>query len=377
MVLTTPETLAYLESNIRPIIAHLASPPTVVKLYSKGRQRFLYKLTSCPAPESVLPPPQLGRKLWGIEFASPLFNAAGMFKNGEGYDLCHSQGAGAYLAGTTTANPRKGNEKNNIPLPFVPYPSSHAASNWLGLPNDGDEVIADRISRIKKHPGCPLGVSVMGSPDFEARTKLAKLIEGMKRYLAAGADFIEINESCPNTAHGALQGEGLPERLEAIKAQVLDQRTRTLPVIVKFSNDTAPEQVAYILTLLMKLGYDGVNFGNSSTAYDKYLSQIAPAEQKLYSFFTQTFGGGLTGRPLKDSSLRLVRDCSDFLAKEKPSREFHVIRTGGVETANDVAASLAAGASLVQWFTGYFETFARSGHKLYQRVYSELPPAQA
>jgi len=49
--------------------------------------------------------------LWGIKFRQPLFNAAGMFKTGDGYKLAVAQGAGAFLAGTSTQNSRKGNIK--------------------------------------------------------------------------------------------------------------------------------------------------------------------------------------------------------------------------------------------------------------------------
>ncbi|MEO1082782.1 MAG: hypothetical protein AAFY88_00925 [Acidobacteriota bacterium] len=52
---------------------------------------------------------------------------------------------------------------------------------------------------------------------------------------------------------------------------------------------------------------------------------------------------------------------------------YHIIRVGGVEDAQDVADSLAAGASLVQWYTGYFEAFGRDGHRLYTRLYRDIP----
>ena len=308
--------------------------------------------------------------MWGIEFRSPIFNAAGLFKNGEGYSLVAREGAGAYLAGTATANPRAGNEREGIRLAFSPYPRSGAASNWLGLPNDGDEVIAGRLSAIAKVRGCPVGISVMGSPDYEGSERLNRLIAGMHRYLAANADFLELNESCPNTVHGKPQDEALRSRLEAIRDGFLSRRPgeRPFPVIVKFSNDTPLEQVPELLKLLLELGFDGVNFGNTSVDYARHRNSIHEGERRLYDFFSTTFGGGVSGRPVKKDSLALVQGAKEYLNLHPPGREFHIIRTGGIENGSDVRESLAAGASLVEWYTGYFELFSKHGYGTYQKL---------
>jgi dihydroorotate dehydrogenase len=58
-------------------------------------------------------------------------------------------------------------------------------------------------------------------------------------------------------------------------------------------------------------------------------------------------------------------------------REFHLVRTGGVEGAEDVRLSLDAGASLVQWYTAYFEAFALHGDDLYRILYEELLQSEA
>ena len=54
------------------------------------------------------------------------------------------------------------------------------------------------------------------------------------------------------------------------------------------------------------------------------------------------------------------------------SNSLPIIRTGGVATARDLYDSLEAGASLVQWYTGHFEEFARLGHRLYQEMWDAL-----
>lgn len=358
-------TLARLEQYVRPFMTR-RTPQKVISTYSKGRLDFLTKFKE-ELPEKVYTPPtHFQQMLWGLRFQSPIMNSAGMFKNAEGYDIVLRQGAGAYLGGTSTWNARDGNSKEGIHLPFVPYPRSHSASNWLGLPNDGDIINSQRVLEMTHVEGCPIGWSLMGSPDFHGEEKLANLVKGMKLYEQAGVDFLEINESCPNTAHS--QEEGLAQRLGYIKDNFLNKRQRQLPVIVKFSNDTPVEQIPKLMDLLFEQGYSGVNFGNTSTAYAKRKEMIHPKEHALFDYFTTHFGGGLSGKPLKESSLELCVKAVEYLKAGKPTQEFHVIRTGGIETTNDVKESLQAGISLVQWFTGYFENFAKYGHRLYEKI---------
>jgi len=361
-------TLASWESKLRPLLTRLP-PQTVVSKYSSGRLNFLKKLNEEVLSETYTPPEDLSRELWGIRFRSPIMNAAGMFKNGECYEMVARQGAGAYLGGTGTWNSRTGNEKNGIYLPFVPYPKSHSASNWLGLPNDGDEVNSQRAAQLERIADTPVCWSIMGSPDFQGEEKLKYLVDGMKLYERAGVDLIEINESCPNTAHGRPQDDDMANRLRYLKEHFLDQRTRKVPVVAKFSNDTEVEQLPALLDIVFELGYDGANFGNTSTTYAKRKERIDPSEAKLFDFYTQTFGGGVSGKPLRESSLELASRAVEYVKAGPPSQEFHVIRTGGVETWDDIQQSERAGISLNQWYTGYFENFATHGHDVYKQLF--------
>lgn len=371
-------TLARWDYRFRPFIIKCIAPKDAVGLYSWGRIYFLDRLKDkrlSQAKAGYRPPENFSRVLWGIKFRTSLINAAGVFKNGECYDLMAYQGAGGYLGGTGTWNARRGNEKDGIYLPFVPYPRSHAASNWLGLPNDGDEKNAMRASGIVHASAdsflhCPVGWSVMGSPDLEGERKLARLAEAMRLYDKAGVDFLEMNESCPNTGEGTPQNNDLANRLRYIKENFLDRRERRLPVVVKFSNDTEIEQVPPLLDLLFELGFDGVNFGNTSINYSVMREKIHHSEQNLYDFFVSNFGGGVSGAPLKEKSLALCARAVEYRKAGPPAHEFHIIRTGGIEGFKDVKESEAAGISLNQWFTGYWESFARYGHDVYRHFFN-------
>ncbi len=361
--------LARWERRLRRWLTRLP-PETVVREYSAGRLGFLERLREEVVQTPFTPPEELKRELWGIPFRSPIMNAAGMFKNGDCYAMVANQGAAAYHGGTGTWNGRTGNDKNGIHLPFVPYPKSGAGSNWLGLPNDGDELNARKATFLERVAGTPIGWSVMGSPDLQGEEKLRHLVKSMILYEKAGVDFLEINESCPNTGHGKPQDDDLANRLRYIKTHFLDRRERRLPVIVKFSNDTELEQLPALLDLVFKCGYDGVNFGNSSTKYTLRREKIAEKERALYDYFTQTFGGGITGRPLKESSLELAARAVEYTKAGPPAQEFHVIRTGGIESWNDIQASEAAGIKLNQWYGGYFENFALHGHAVYKELFA-------
>lgn len=363
------ETLARWEGRLRPLLVALPAP-WVVRIYSGARARVLARLAA-ERPEPYRPPAELGRTLWGLRFRAPLGNAAGMFKNGHGYELAARQGAGYFLAGTTTSTPRRGNRAHGVALPFAPYPRSGAASNWLGLPNDGDQVVAGRLARLERVEGCPVGASVAGCPELAPDERLAALVVGLELYQSAGVDFLEINESCPNTGEAAPPESELYRRLERLAEGFLARRRRNLPVIVKFSVDTRPEQVPGLVDTLIGLGYDGVDFGNTSAEPDRHEPAIAPSERRLYRHFTARFGGGVSGRPLKAASFGLARAAAGHLAAHPAAREFHVVRTGGIESAADLAASEAAGVALDGWYTAYFEAFARQGHGLYRALFED------
>ncbi len=371
--LLNTEFLARWDEVLRPLLVRL--PPRLpVQLYSAGRSRFLAATVRRPPPPHE-PAPELRRELWGLTFRSPLGNAAGMFKNGEGYSLSAAQGAGWYLAGTTTSRPRRGNRRGWITHPFTPYPRSGAASNWLGLPNRGDAVVAKRLGKIVRVAGCPVGASVAAAPELEGDEALEALVTGMGHHARAGVDFLEVNESCPNTEEGSGPKGDLHRRLGFLKRGFLECRQprpetgRTVPVILKLSLDTRPEQVDELVAMLIELGFDGVNFGNTSIDYPRWRTSIAPTERRLYDYFTGRFGGGVSGRPLKTLSLDLARRAA---RASSGAGAFHVLRTGGVESSADVVESEAAGVALVGWYTGYFAAFGRDGHDLYRRIYEGI-----
>lgn len=349
-------------------VVDLLSESQQVKIASAGRKLFMQQFACQKIAKPVIPADELALDLWGINFRSPIMNSAGMFKNGEAYDVVAALGAGAYIGGTSTANPRSGNSKHGINLPFITFPRSEVAINWLGLPNLGDEILAQKIITPQKIAGCPIGWSLMRSPDFTEAEGLNKLIASLWKYHDnAQIDFIEINESCPNVKNG---GGSIIPRLEIISREFLAKRSRHLPVVVKLSNDLTYESVEQIIDALVRLNFDGINLGNTSTNYGLMRSRLLPEEKELYDYFTHEFGGGVSGSCLKDNSLQLCTIAAERLAQLKPVQEFHIIRSGGVNCWEDVRQSQQHGAKLSQWYTGFFSQYNKLGNQVYCNLYS-------
>lgn len=374
--MTFTEQIAYLDSLLRPKLLAL-HPYLCTAAYTYGRKFFLHSLISEVPPKMITMPDECERELWGIKFQSPLFNAAGMFKSGKGYIQCAYQGAGAFLTGTTTQEERAGNFKMLLKHPFVPYSQAGASSNWMGLPNEGHKKVARRIQEIEKRKGCPVGASIAAQPEHKESEALSGVLEGLRIYEKAGADFIEINESCPNVKHSSVEhssdiDDRLINRLEQISSAFLKKRNRRFPVILKLSNDTNPEQLPALLDCLLELKFDGLNLGNTSTDYNKISEKMSNDEKRVFHYFSSNFGGGISGRPLREKSLKLVRTANEYLKGRKSNSEFHIISVGGIEKQSDFIESELAGASICQWFTGYFENFSRNGYNTYKYFFEEL-----
>lgn len=368
--MTLIELIARTEFAVRHL-TRFVPPALTVRAFTAGRNEFLSRLASdCPTPV-YNPPTLLGVDAWGLHFRMPIWNAAGMFKNGRGYEMVARQGAGGFVAGTTTSRPRKGNIASGIAWPSTQYAYSHSASNWMGLPNEGHFAVAMRLQQVDRQPGCPLGASVSAEPGLDGAHAIPELIEGMRRYEGAGVDYIELNESCPNvpghTGSSQLDA-GLLHRLDAVANGFLLSRPRRLPVVVKLSTDTVLDQIPQVVRELVDRGFDGVILGNTSTQYELHRAYIDERDRKLFDYFTKTYGGGLSGAILRASSLQTCTHAINAVRAIAPSKEFHVIRCGGVMSAADIVESQARGILLHQWYVGYFEGFAEHGHGVYRAL---------
>lgn len=370
--MTIIELIAKTEFAVRPIIA-LIPPSLTVRAFTAGRNAYLPRFAHDVPSRSFVPPAEYAVTAWGMRFQLPVWNAAGMFKSGAGYAMAAAEGAGAFVAGTSTSRPRRGNIDGRIVGPSTQYPFSHSASNWMGLPNAGHAAVAQKLAKEKRIDGCPMGISVGAEPGLDDAIAVPELIEGMRRFDDVGVDYIELNESCPNVQghaqHSALD-EALLRRLDAVAATFLQQRKRRLPVVVKLSTDTAHEQIPALVAALVERGFDGMILGNTSTRYADLRPRVHEKDRSMFDYFTTRYGGGISGALLTAASLSSCAVAVNAVQALAPSHEFHVIRCGGVMTPADIEASRRIGVLLNQWYVGFFEGFAQHGHDVY-RVLSE------
>jgi dihydroorotate dehydrogenase len=267
-------------------------------------------------------------RLFGIDFPNPVGLAAGMDKNAEVLQAWEALGFGFVEAGTVTAKAQPGNDK---PRCFR-YPRQHALINRMGFNNEGAESVALRLAGEKsagRWPTIPVGMNI-------GKSKVTPLEEAASdyafsfRHLLPFGDYFVVNVSSPNTP-GLRQLQDR-DALAAIVRTLRDIDARK-PLLVKIAPDLTDDAVREMARFAVEEKLDGLIATNTTLDHS-----AVPKEAD------QT--GGLSGAPLRSRStdvLRLLREETDL----------PIIASGGIMSADAAKEKLAAGASLVQIYTGF------------------------
>jgi dihydroorotate dehydrogenase len=164
------------------------------------------------------------------------------------------------------------------------------------------------------------------------------------RAVAGVADYVVVNVSSPNTPglRDLQATDRLRPVLEAVRAALDDSQagTRRVPLLVKIAPDLAGDDIDAIADLAVELGLDGIIATNTTIARDGLASPAAEV--------AAAGAGGLSGPPLRDRSLAVLRRLHD-----RAGDRLVLIAAGGIETPDDAWDRLAAGATLVQAYTGF------------------------
>lgn len=279
------------------------------------------------------PHPSLKVRALGLEFGSPFGLAAGFDKEGLGVQALGQLGFGHVEVGTLTARAQSGNERPRM----FRLIADRAVINRMGFNNDGAPAAAPRLAIEHSRRVRPIiGANVGKSRVVEVDDAIDDYLEST-RLLAPVSDYLVVNVSSPNTP--GLRGLQELERLAPLLAAVRDA-AGTTPVLVKIAPDLADEEVRRIAELTSELRLAGVIATNTTISREGLSSGRAAVER--------IGAGGLSGAPLRARSLEVLR----LLRAHLPAQSC-VISVGGVETAADVAERLAAGATLVQGYTGF------------------------
>ena len=279
------------------------------------------------------PDPSLQVQALGLTFSSPFGIAAGFDKNAVGVRGLAALGFGHVEVGTVTAIPQDGNPKPRL----FRLIADRAVINRMGFNNEGADAAARRLARLRRGaPDTVIGVNIGKSRVVDVENATADYVASATR-LAPLADYLAVNVSSPNTPglRGLQAVETLAPLLRAVRAA-----SGETPLLVKIAPDLSDEEIVAIANLAVDEGLAGIIAHNTTVSRDGLTTDAATV--------AQIGAGGLSGAPLKERSLQVLR-----LVRSAVPEEFCVIAVGGVETPSDVQERLEAGATLVQGYTAF------------------------
>lgn len=291
-------------------------------------------------------------KFCNVSFRNPVGLAAGMDKNAHCLLGWQNMGFGFAEVGTVTALPQPGNPKPRL----FRLVDQGALYNRMGFNNDGAIVIAKRIAQQRKDSNLqiPIGVNIGKSavvPLENAADDYAASFDS----LADIADYIVVNVSSPNT-----KGLRDLQKKDAL-AHILDvignknaKRNSQRPILLKIAPDLETEEAINICQNALESGVEGLIISNTTI--------------QSFGLNLPKGGGGLSGKPLFESSTKLLSDIREAVG-DKPL----IIGSGGVMSAKDAQSKIKSGANLVQLYSGLVYGGPSIVGKCVQAVTSPLP----
>ena len=277
---------------------------------------------------------RLNRELFGLTFKNPVGIAAGFDKNAILLNELEDFGFGFVEIGTVTPRPQEGNPKKRL----FRLKKDQGLINRMGFNNQGVDAIANRLNgkttrliiggNIGKNTATPNEES---KPDF---------IENFTK-LHAHVDYFVVNVSCPNVGETAkLQDKDF--LVDLLLSLILENKKFEIqrPILLKIAPDLNRIQLDEVIEIVMESEIDGIIASNTSVSRN----DLKTTDEELKAIGN----GGLSGLPIRDKSTEVIR----YLA-EKSNKAFPIIGVGGIHSAQDALDKIAAGADLVQIYTGF------------------------
>jgi dihydroorotate dehydrogenase len=270
----------------------------------------------------------------GITFKNPVGLAAGADKNGDCLEGMSALGFGFLEVGTVTPRPQAGNPKPRL----FRLPEYQAIINRMGFNNKGIDYLLEQVKH-SAYTGV-LGINIGKNADTPIENALDDYLIGLRKAYSM-ASYVTINISSPNTKNlrQLQQGDELKKLISTMKEEQLKlqiQHGRYVPLVLKIAPDLTSEEIRNITNLLIEFAIDGVIATNTTISRDKIAGHLLANET-----------GGLSGAPVKERATEVVRLLATELHGKLP-----IIAAGGIISASDAQEKIAAGASLVQIYTG-------------------------
>ena len=312
--------------SMNPETAHNLTLPWLRRAAALG----LTSLIAKPQPDP--------RSVMGITFPNPVGLAAGLDKDGAYIDGLAAMGFGSIEIGTVTPRAQAGNPKPRM----FRLPAANAIINRMGFNNGGVDAFVSNVqaSRFYQDKQGVLGLNIgknADTPIERAAEDYLHCLNKVYRY----ASYVTVNISSPNTKNlrqlqGASELDALLSQLKDAQNRLADQHRRYVPITLKIAPDIDGEQVKTIAEALVRHKIDGVIATNTTITRDAVKGIEHGAE-----------AGGLSGAPVFELSNQVIRALKAELGDALP-----IIGVGGIFSGQDARAKIAAGASLVQLYSG-------------------------
>lgn len=267
---------------------------------------------------------------FGLTFPNPLGMAAGFDKNGIVVNQLGALGFGFVEVGTVTYEPQKGNEKPRL----FRLPEDGALINRLGFNNQGTARVVERLRKIDRN--CVIGVNIGKNKDVPNEEAIGNYLKSFD--LAVGvADYVAVNISSPNTPNlrELQKAENLEDLLGALQKR--NKELGAKPLLVKIAPDLFEGEIEALVDICLRMEISGLIATNTTVQREGLVSDVK-----------NIGAGGLSGKPLRERSTEVISKIYKYSGGKLP-----IVGVGGIFTAEDAFEKIAAGASLVQAYTGF------------------------
>ncbi|ALK10840.1 quinone-dependent dihydroorotate dehydrogenase [Blastochloris viridis] len=313
--------IGFLDRLTRPVLSTL--DPELVHALIIATLKWL----PLPAPADD---PRLAVNVFGLAFPNPVGAAAGIDKNAEVPDALLRLGFGFVEAGAVTPRPQPGNLRPR----FFRLDPDRALINRFGFNNQGAEAVRAHLA-ARAGKGGVVGLNLGANKDSADR---AADYVALIAAFAPVTSYFTLNISSPNTPGlRDLQEASALDDLVARCVAARDATTPRRPLLLKIAPDLDLAALDAIVEVAKRRGLDGMVVSNTTVARPATLTGARAGES-----------GGLSGRPLFEPSTRMLAET--FV---RVGGAFPLVGVGGVDSAETAWAKIAAGASLVQLYSGF------------------------
>ena len=271
-------------------------------------------------------------EVMGLNFPNPVGLAAGFDKDAVLFEELGAFGFGFIEVGTLTPKAQDGNPKPRM----FRLPADKGLINRMGFNNQGVDAAALRLQKRKSNLiiGGNIGKNKVTANE-DANSDYRYCFEA----LFPVVDYFVVNVSSPNTPGlRALQDkEPLTKLLTEVMALNMAKSTPK-PVLLKIAPDLTDEQIEEIVEIVKAVKLSGV-IATNTTISRQGLKTVATITSEQ---------GGLSGKPVTDRSTAVIKKLRTLAGPEMV-----IIGVGGIFNSLDAKEKLAAGANLLQVYTGF------------------------